>query len=159
MSGLTRDSRQKKKARCLESKRSFFVRIIPHPFKEMRIFFSFSLVFFRLIQRLTTWFLRASSSCFQLYPSCTAVTQLELEMLETTFFQSKTLYIENKREENLLHFAATSACFCPQWFLLENVFLFFVFIWWPFCGKNVLFEKLVIFPGTFSLKLYGRLWT
>lgn len=27
------------------------------------------------------------------------------------FFQSKTLYIENKREENLLHFAATSACF------------------------------------------------
>lgn len=41
----------------------------------------------------------------------------------------------------------------------KTVFLFFVFIWWPLCGKNVLFEKLVIFPGTFSLKLYGRLWT
>lgn len=161
MSGLTRDSRQKK-GTMFRIETQFLCADYPPSLQRNAQFFFLFLGFYRLIQRLTTWFLRASSSCFQLYPSCTAVTQLELEMLETTFFFSQKRSISKIKERRiccilLLRLPAfVLNGFYNNW---KTVFLFFVFIWWPLCGKNVLFEKLVIFPGTFSLKLYGRLWT
>lgn len=100
MSGLTRDSRQKK-GTMFRIETQFLCADYPPSLQRNAQFFFLFLGFYRLIQRLTTWFLRASSSCFQLYPSCTAVTQLELEMLETTFFFSQKRSISKIKERRI----------------------------------------------------------